>query len=167
MKGACMIQTSRDDGAGRKLDAIDRRICAELSRDATLPYAELSSRVGLSAAAVHERVRRLRASEVIVATVARLDGAAMGRPMLCFVMIRLHDRDADALRDLSDWPEVEEVHVTTGADDAMVKLRCGGPEALDDLLRRIARRPEVRELCARPALRTLVERGPSAELSAD
>lgn len=160
-----MAFVDRDDGGSRTLDEIDRKICGELSRDATLPYAELSARVGLSAAAVHERVRRLRASRSILATVARLSGAAMGRPLLCFVSVTTANRDVGALSELSDWPEVEEIHTMPGADDVLVKLRCADHDALQGLLERLARLPGVASLSAKPALRTLLERGPTAELS--
>lgn len=50
-----MIPTTREVA----LDAVDRRLLAELQADARLSYNELSRRVSLSAPAVAERVRRL------------------------------------------------------------------------------------------------------------
>ena len=61
-----------------------RRRVAE-HRDAV--YAELGQRVGLSAAAAHERVKQLRCNGVIEATVAVLNGQAIGRPVAAFVHV--------------------------------------------------------------------------------
>ena len=46
-----------------------------------------AQRLHLSPPAVHERVKRLRRDGVIKATVARLDGPRLGRPLLTFVHV--------------------------------------------------------------------------------
>lgn len=46
----------------RDLDAMDRKLLGVLVEDATVSYAELGERVGLSPPAAHERVKRLRRS---------------------------------------------------------------------------------------------------------
>ncbi|TIP31533.1 MAG: AsnC family transcriptional regulator, partial [Mesorhizobium sp.] len=46
----------------REVDPIDRKILGVLVDDATISYAELGDRVGLSPPAAHERVKRLRRS---------------------------------------------------------------------------------------------------------
>ena len=72
---------------GRGVDDLDRRILGEMSRDAMQSYALIGKRVGLSPPAVHERVKRLRASGAIKATVAQLDGPAVGKPLLAFIHV--------------------------------------------------------------------------------
>src|ERR1700741_3744252 len=52
----------------RHLDGFDRKILAALTGDAGLTYAEIGQAVGLSAPAVHERVRRLKESGVLAGT---------------------------------------------------------------------------------------------------
>ncbi|NUT90789.1 MAG: AsnC family transcriptional regulator, partial [Saccharothrix sp.] len=47
------------------MDDTDRAVLALLREDATLSYAALGAQVGLSAAAAHERVRKLRERGVI------------------------------------------------------------------------------------------------------
>ena len=44
----------------RPLDAFDRKILAALTNDGRATYADVGEKVGLSAPAVHERVKRLR-----------------------------------------------------------------------------------------------------------
>ena len=55
----------RNRGAERELDAMDRKLLGVLVEDATISYADLGERVGLSPPAAHERVKRLRRSGVI------------------------------------------------------------------------------------------------------
>ena len=69
------------------IDAFDRRILAALATDSSQSYARLGEAVGLSAPAVHERVRRLRQSGAIKGVHAALDGAALGKPLLAFVHV--------------------------------------------------------------------------------
>ena len=69
------------------LDATDRKLLALLAEDATRTYAELGRLLHLSAPAVHERAKRLKQDGVVKATVAALDGARLGRPLLAFVHV--------------------------------------------------------------------------------
>lgn len=57
------------------------------TEDATLSCAGLDRRIALSPPAVHERVKRLRRRGAIRGTAARLDGAAIGGPLLAFVHV--------------------------------------------------------------------------------
>ena len=63
--------------AARDVDATDRKILGVLVDDATVSYAELGDRVGLSPPAAHERVKRLRRSGAIRSTAAIIDPKAV------------------------------------------------------------------------------------------
>ena len=52
------------------LDLIDRKIVAELMRDATLPVAQIADRVGLSQTPCWKRIQRLEATGVLTGRVA-------------------------------------------------------------------------------------------------
>ena len=62
--------------AGHAVDDFDRKLLGVLVEDATVSYAELGQRVGLSAPAVHERVKRLRRSGAIRRTSVLVDPTA-------------------------------------------------------------------------------------------
>ena len=64
------------------LDQIDRRILSELTSDGRVSYRELGERVGLSAPAVTERVKRLERDGVITGYAATIDPTAVGSPIL-------------------------------------------------------------------------------------
>ncbi|MEM9796655.1 MAG: Lrp/AsnC family transcriptional regulator [Pseudomonadota bacterium] len=154
-------------GGGRGLDAMDRKISGALARDATMSYAALSKAVGLSAAAVHERVRRLRASGAIRATTADLDGAAHGKPLLAFVHVDSQGwGKTRALMALADFPELEEIHSATGDTCIILKVRVASPDALEGLLARIYDVEGVRGTRTYIALSTYLERGVQADVTA-
>ncbi|WP_245749277.1 Lrp/AsnC family transcriptional regulator [Jannaschia pohangensis] len=150
----------------RGLDALDRKISGELARDATLSYADLSARVGLSAAAVHERVRRLRASGAIRGTTADLDGVALGKPLLAFVHVdSVGWGKTSGLMELGALPEVEEIHSATGDTCLILKVRVASAHALEGLLSRIYDVEGVRGTRTYIALSTYLERGVQAEVT--
>ena len=62
----------------RSIDDVDRRLVAELQGDARLTIAELGRRVGLSAPAVADRLRRLERDGVITGYRADVDPRALG-----------------------------------------------------------------------------------------
>lgn len=144
------------------LDHTDRRLLAALAQDASHSYAELGRMVNLSAAAVHERVKRLRRDGVIRQTVAILDGCKLGRTLLTFLVVNTSSYTATrALLQFSHRPEVEEIHTVAGDACLMMKVRAENTEALEVLLMEIQGVDGVREVRSYIALSTFVERGPS------
>ncbi|MGR3623622.1 Lrp/AsnC family transcriptional regulator [Pseudophaeobacter sp.] len=150
------------------MDALDRKILGELSRDASQSYAKISASVGLSAPAVHERVKRMRASGVIKSTVAQLDGTAVGKPLLAFIHVdTVGWGKTGPMLALEDWPEVEEIHTATGDTCLILKVRVASPQALEGLLSQIYNVEGVRGTRTYMTLSTHVERTVQAEVSPD
>ncbi|MEU6973677.1 Lrp/AsnC family transcriptional regulator [Kitasatospora aureofaciens] len=97
------------------MDAVDRRLLAELQADARLSYNELSRRVSLSAPAVAERVRRLEADGVISGYHAHVDPTRAGLAITALVQVQCYGPRC-VLRDpeVATWPEVLQLHRVTG-----------------------------------------------------
>lgn len=100
-------------------DEIDRKLLAELQANARTPYSELGRRVGLSAPAVTDRVRRLEERGVITGYHARVDPAALGYPLRAVVRLQPagapeQTRRVDALA--ATLEEVISCHHVTGTD---------------------------------------------------
>ncbi len=108
-----------------RLDAIDRRIVAELIEDARRSFAQVGSEVGLSAPAVKRRVDRMRGDGVLRAFTAIVDPAALGWAIEAFVEVFCEGRVAPArIRSMvSDIPEVQEAFTVTGNADALLRVR--------------------------------------------
>ncbi|MEJ1156880.1 Lrp/AsnC ligand binding domain-containing protein [Prosthecomicrobium sp. N25] len=109
------------------LDRIDRRILGILQADGRITTTELSERVGLSATAVSERLKRLTREGYILGYRARLDPAKLGRGLLVFVEVLL-DRTSPDVFDafagaVARAPEVMECHMVAGGFDYLIKSR--------------------------------------------
>ena len=152
--------------APRSLDNIDRKILGELTRNADISYANLSSRVGLSAPAVHERVKRLRSSGRIKGTTALLDGPAVGKPLLAFIHLDTEGRGkTKELMELAKFPELEEMHSVTGDSCMLLKVRLENSQALEGFLAKLYELPGVRSTKSYVALTTYLERTVQAEVT--
>jgi DNA-binding Lrp family transcriptional regulator len=121
------------------MDETDRRLLALLQQDATSSYAALGQAVGLSAAAAHERVRKLRERGVIRRTTIDLDPAALGRGVLSFVLIDANAwmGDPPTRQALEALPWIEEAHIIAGAASILVKVRTSTTEQLQAVLRQL------------------------------
>ncbi|MGH3738550.1 MAG: Lrp/AsnC family transcriptional regulator, partial [Micromonosporaceae bacterium] len=106
---------------------------------ATQSYAALGEAVGLSAGAVHERVRKLRERGAIRRTTVDVDPAAVGRGVLAYVMLTANAWMGDPpTRDaLEAMPEICEAHITAGAASVLLKVRTATTEQLQETLQRL------------------------------
>lgn len=77
------------------LDDLDRKILARYQTDTRITVEKLSETVGLSPAAVHRRLKRMRDDGVIEAEIAVIAPATVGLPLTCVVEIDL-DREGTA-----------------------------------------------------------------------
>ena len=77
------------------MDAVDRKILAELQVDGRLSITELAAKVGLSLSPCHRRLRELERARVITGYRASIDPEAVGLSFeaLVFVTMRQEDRD--------------------------------------------------------------------------
>lgn len=78
-----------------RLDLIDRKIVAELMRDATLPVAQIADRVGLSQTPCWKRIQKLEATGVLTGRVSLADPAKLGLGLTVFVGIEAADHSAE------------------------------------------------------------------------
>jgi Lrp/AsnC family transcriptional regulator, leucine-responsive regulatory protein len=119
------------------LDAINRRLLAELRRDPRLTMAELGRRVGMSSPAVTERVRRLEDAGIIAGYRLDLDPAALGLPLAAFIRIRPDPGQLPRVAELArQIPEVVECHRITGEDCFILKIHFPAMDQLDRILDR-------------------------------
>ncbi len=119
------------------LDSTDHRIIGILQRDARISWQALAVEVHLSASAAAERVRRMERSGAIEGYAARVDPAAIGRPLRAVVDVSLPpggEPEAFESR-LTQRPEVVFAAFVTGAADYEVVVDCAGPEGLDAFIR--------------------------------
>jgi len=118
-----------------KLDGTDLRILTELQQDARLSMRELGRRVGLSAPAVTERVRRLEDSGVILGYGARVAAEPLGRHITAFIGVQdSGQRDPILLRWAEKRDGVLECHSVTGENSCFLKIAVESIHALEAML---------------------------------
>jgi DNA-binding Lrp family transcriptional regulator len=121
------------------VDTIDRALLSHLQQDATTPYTALGQAVGLSSAAAHERVRKLRERGIIRNTTISVDPAAVGRTVLAYVQLEADEwmGGADTAEALRALPWVEEAHIIAGNASVLAKVRATSTQDLQAALKRI------------------------------
>lgn len=109
------------------LDEIDRRILRVLQTDGRITNRELAERCHLSAAACHDRFRRLQERGYITGFVALLDPEKLGRALTIFVEVLLDRTTGDIFEDFAAavrrTPEIIECHMVAGGFDYLIKAR--------------------------------------------
>jgi Lrp/AsnC family leucine-responsive transcriptional regulator len=127
------------------LDAKDLEIVAALQDDARATYADVASRVGMSASAVHDRVRKLERSGVVRRYSAVVDPEALG--LFVTALIAASPLDPSQPDDLPErvreFPEVEDCYSVAGEANYILKVRTTTTGALEDLIRRIREKGNV------------------------
>lgn len=119
-----------------KLDAIDQKIISILRKDGRATNQELARRLGMAAATVSARIRRLENTKAMK-VVAVTDFAAIGYKVLLAVGVQVQGRAAEQVaQDLAKLPEVFSVHVVTGARDIETLVALHDFEELHSLLLR-------------------------------
>jgi DNA-binding Lrp family transcriptional regulator len=130
-----------------RLDEVDRRIVAELVADARQSYADIGSRVNLSAPAVKRRVDRMRADGVLRGFTALVDPDALGWTVEAFVELFCEGRvpPAQIRKMLVDIPEVQAAFTVTGDADALLNIRAKDMAHFERVLETVRERNLVRQ----------------------
>jgi Lrp/AsnC family transcriptional regulator for asnA, asnC and gidA len=138
-----MAGKERNNGAV-VLDDVSKAIIEQLQEDGRRPYAAIGKAVGLSEAAVRQRVQRLLDGGVMQ-IVAVTDPLQVGFPRQAMIGIRC-EGDVEAVADkVSEMPEVAYVVITAGGFDLLVEVVCEDDDHLLDLVsKRIRAVPSVR-----------------------
>lgn len=108
------------------IDGIDKKILRALMEDARTPVLEIARQVGISGAAIHQRLRKLEKSGLLAGSKFIINPKVLGYTTMAFVGIFLDKamNNPDAVRQLKKIPEVLECHYTTGNWSVFVKILC-------------------------------------------
>lgn len=115
------------------LDEVSKRIIEQLQEDGRRPYAAIGKAVGLSEAAVRQRVQRLLDAGVMQ-IVAVTDPLQVGFARQAMIGIRVEGDMTQVADRLAEMHEVEYVVVTAGSFDVIIEVVCEDDDHLLDLL---------------------------------
>ena len=125
-------------GKKTEIDGIDKTILRALMKDARTPILEIARVVGISGAAIHQRLRKLEGSGLISGSKFVINPKALGYTTMAFVGVFLEKakNNSDAIKQLKRIPQVLECHYTTGNWSVLIKILCKDNEHLMSVLNR-------------------------------
>jgi DNA-binding Lrp family transcriptional regulator len=147
------------------MDAIDRKILAELQAEGRLTVTELAQRVGLSVAPCHRRLRELERAGAIRGYRAVVDPGAIGLGFEFLVQVTMDREDAatvaDFERGLAEIPEVRHAERLFGDPDYLLRVATADIAAYQTLRdERLATLPGVGRLTSTIVMKRVVEDRP-------
>lgn len=104
--------------------------------DARKPILEIARNIGISGAAIHQRLRKLESSGLIAGSKFVINPKILGYSTMAYIGIYLDKAMANprAVRQLEEIPEVLECHYTTGNWSILIKVLCRDNEHLMQVL---------------------------------
>ena len=126
-------RAARSGGNGVSLDDVSKAIIEELQQDGRRSYAAIGKVVGLSEAAVRQRVQRLIDSNVMQ-VVAVTDPLELGFARQAMIGIRAHGELEPIADALANMEEVDYVVITAGSFDLLAEVVCESDEHLLEVL---------------------------------
>ncbi|MEM6478759.1 MAG: Lrp/AsnC family transcriptional regulator [Pseudomonadota bacterium] len=119
-----------------RIDDLDRKILAELQKDAARSLDDIAKVVGSSKTPVWNRIKKLKEAGIVRNQTVNLDAEALGFEACFFVLIRTSEHEAAwqeaFLATLRQRPEVQEAHRLAGDIDYILKVRVRNARAYDD-----------------------------------
>ncbi len=119
-----------------EIDGIDKEILRDLMEDARKPILQIANKIGISGAAIHQRLRKLEQAGVISGSKFIVDTKVLGYSTMAFIGIYLEKASSnpEVVKELKKIPEVLECHYTTGNWSILIKIICRDNEHLMQLL---------------------------------
>ena len=119
-----------------KIDKLDRKILSILAQNARIAFKDVAEKCGVSRAAIHQRVERLKEDGVTIGSGFSINPKSIGYGTCTYVGIRLERGSMYKMvvKKLQNIPEIVECHFTTGPYTMMVKAYVRDNEQLMKLL---------------------------------
>lgn len=144
------------------MDSLDLRILALIQNDARVAHASVGERLGLTAPAVHARIKRLERDGVIRGYLTSIDPLAVDQTLLAFVRVMnsASGKNEEAFESfVLAESSILECHDISGEDSYMLKIRTDSAASLRRLLSRIREFPGVERTVTSISLCTIKESG--------
>lgn len=115
-----------------EIDKLDRQILRRLQADARTPYVEIARELDVSGGTIHVRVGKMKEAGVLLGTKQVVNHKALGYEVTALVGLRVTGPSGikDVCEKLQSFPEIVEVHYTTGAFSLIAKIMA---RSMDDL----------------------------------
>jgi DNA-binding Lrp family transcriptional regulator len=147
------------------MDAVDRKILAELQSDGRLTLTELAERVQLSVSPCHRRLRALEQAGVIAGYRAHLNPTALGLGFAALVFVTMQKSDSETLvafeDAIVDVPDIVQAQRLFGDPDFLLRVVAKDLAAFQQLYdSTLAALPGVQRLTSTLIMKSIVEDRP-------
>lgn len=123
------------------LDKFDRAILKALQKDNLTPQRTIGDSIGLSAAAVQRRIKRMRETGVIAADITVVNREKVGRMITLFVEVKMESEQIElideAKKSFQEAPEVQQCYYVTGETDFVLVIISPSMHDYEQLTRRL------------------------------
>lgn len=123
------------------IDKFDKQILRILQKNNMTPQRDIGEEIGLSAAAVQRRIKRMRESGIILSDVSILDRSQVGNPITLIVEVSLHTDSIASIdkakADFTGAQEVQQCYYVTGEADFVLVILVESMQDYEGLTRRI------------------------------
>jgi len=128
----------RREGIVLSFDRLDAALLAELTHNPRAGIVDLSAKLGVARNTVQARIRKMEESGAVTGYQPVVDLPKLGVPLQAFIGAELvQARMGQVIAHLERFPEVLEVHATTGREDLLVRIAAQSQEDLLLVLERI------------------------------
>jgi len=123
------------------LDDFDRKILAIMQRSNRTTSEQIAEEIGLSAAAVQRRIKKMREQKVIQADISVVDQQAFDRPLTLVLQITLERERADLIdqfkKEMKLTPAVQQCYYVTGSADFMLIITAQDMQDYETFTRKV------------------------------
>lgn len=118
------------------LDEIDKNILEELQADAEKPYIQIAKSLNISNSLVHQRIARLKQSQIIETTQVNLSEKRLGYESSAFtgVILKEDPTSKNIIEALKKIPEIVECYYISGQYTLFLKIVAVNNEHLREIL---------------------------------
>jgi len=142
------------------MDALDLEILSLIQNDARVAHASVGGKLGLTAPAVHARIKRLERDGTIRGYLTSISPEAVQQTLLAFVQITNNSTGEDEVafyKFVCEEPSILECHIVPGEDTHLLKIRTDSPSSLRQLLGKLREIPGVARSLTSISLCTIKE----------
>jgi len=146
----------------RILDMIDHKIMNIIQKNARITNVEIARRLKMAPSGVLERIRKLEKRGIILGYESKINPETVGKGLLVFLFIRTDEAlgETGVAKRIAEIPEVLEVHMISGEDCYLVKLRAGSAQELTEIMKeRFGKLKSIRSTRTTIVLETFKETG--------
>lgn len=119
-----------------KIDGIDKIIINKLIEDARTPVLSIAREVGISGAAIHQRLKKLEKTNLIEGYHMVVNSNSLGYTTTAFIGVFTESTSpiSETIKRLKEIPQIIETHYITGNFNIFIKVLCKSNKSLMRIL---------------------------------